>query len=1104
MRTTKTQNKRVYGSKRWLLTLLATVLLLPGLSLKAQVTVGAGYPPQDFSILEVVSNGTGGLRLPRLDNDQRKKLTDSQTFKDEIIGKGKGLTIYNISINCVEYWNGTKWISLCSGNTAFKGGECAETPIAATGGSASCTITDPNCDTEGEYTFTFVTGSDYASIVVTDAGAGAFTLTFEANDQASDRQAIVMVTSPCGTSSMLVFTQKGDDAGCGVTTVPAIKVVGDVTAMCGNGAAYLYLDGYPTTGTFIWTLNGQQVGTGYNYTATTSGKYIVYGDKIGCPNNQSIQITLDGTGAPNPVQLIVVGNNGIACGVGGTVKLITSAPASGTIIWFCDGKLTNKTGAEIDATKGFWEAVVQDGTCYSTPSEGVTITENPDGGSITPPVIKINGLTSGWKLCRGGSLFLEVGGTMEPGVTYTWYADNTQIGTGTGIYYPVPSSEQVVIRLRATGTGCAQEALTVETVSIDQAPGAPFISCNTPGNALCGGQATLSATGGVSYIWFKDGQVIAGQTGSSLAVTQTGSYTASAVSAGGCQSVQSGATVISTSDFATLSWVSHPATANIGDTKTYSVSLDFPQSATYTWTVTGGTITNGQGTTSVTVNFPSATAATVTCEATNACGTALDSPLTQNVSVTTGCTDARITGTSNLTSSVTASNTSGNTTALSVTATGTGLTYQWYEGTVSGGIGSGSPIAGETAAGFEYKATASTPTGPHTFYCVVTPSGGCAAATSQQFTVTVKPDLDKIPLGTGTFTGKTCFDIAYSNDNVNNCAPLSSRTGNRTDFSLTTPQDPASASSTPYTGTQVYTFTPSGAVSNVRFEYKDPSGKVVASMTPNGTYTGNIASGTACKVTVVYKPALNTDLKGLTRANALTAQLYAVYNNASGGAGDDVAVKINLTLQDCACCGAATVDGGWLTFMCHNLGVDQSLDPFTPNRALFGDYYQWGQNTTDYVSSRYGDATAWGDGNTYSTSALGSTFLNPKKGPKDPCPAGWKVPSASQWMSIFRGTTASGGYGTATANKWTPLGTFSTSTSNTGGGYMVGDNLFLPAGGYRAGVSSYSHVGSSGYYWSSTIYNSTYSYSLAFSSSNVLPAANDYRNLGRAVRCVAE
>lgn len=182
MKPTMTQNKCVYRRTAQLIWSLVLALFLVSPSLWGQVTVGTGDAPQDFSILEIVSNGTGGLRLPLLDSDQREILEGSTAFQTEIVGKGKGLTIYNTSIDCVEYWNSSKWISLCSGNSAFTGGECADTLVAPTGGSVSCSVTDPNCETAGEYTFTFVSDSDFASIEVTDAGAGTSTVSFDDND----------------------------------------------------------------------------------------------------------------------------------------------------------------------------------------------------------------------------------------------------------------------------------------------------------------------------------------------------------------------------------------------------------------------------------------------------------------------------------------------------------------------------------------------------------------------------------------------------------------------------------------------------------------------------------------------------------------------------------------------------------------------------------------------------------------------------------------------------------------------------------------------------------------------------------------------------------
>jgi hypothetical protein len=37
-------------------------------------------------------------------------------------------------------------------------------------------------------------------------------------------------------------------------------------------------------------------------------------------------------------------------------------------------------------------------------------------------------------------------------------------------------------------------------------------------------------------------------------------------------------------------------------------------------------------------------------------------------------------------------------------------------------------------------------------------------------------------------------------------------------------------------------------------------------------------------------------------------------------------------------------NGTILTFKCHNLGADETSDPFTPSWKLIGNYYQWGRS----------------------------------------------------------------------------------------------------------------------------------------------------------------
>jgi hypothetical protein len=95
--------------------------LLP-FSLSAQVTIGADVAPKPFSVLELMGQyetGTyGGLRLPQLTTVER----------DAIMGlsspDAKGLTIYNTTTNCIEFWNGTAWKSLCDGG----GGSTTDDP----------------------------------------------------------------------------------------------------------------------------------------------------------------------------------------------------------------------------------------------------------------------------------------------------------------------------------------------------------------------------------------------------------------------------------------------------------------------------------------------------------------------------------------------------------------------------------------------------------------------------------------------------------------------------------------------------------------------------------------------------------------------------------------------------------------------------------------------------------------------------------------------------------------------------------------------------------------------------------------------------------------
>ena len=384
------------------------------------------------------------------------------------------------------------------------------------------------------------------------------------------------------------------------------------------------------------------------------------------------------------------------------------------------------------------------------------------------------------------------------------------------------------------------------------------------------------------------------------------------------------------------------------------------------------------------------------------------------------------------------------------------------EATENGVTFSGSGTFATTGCQAITLTASGTPTagGPFTWTTNTTPIGSATA--------TVSTNPASYSIGSGTFSGSTCFDIALSNDNANGCGALSSRVMNQDDFT-----DPA-------TNTQIYTFTPSGTVSNVRFEFVNTNGIVITAISGNNP-ANNI--NTPVNATVNFSNTLNSDALGLTTDNPLTAEVYVIYNSNGNGTGTDRQLKLTAKVKDCGCCGAYIAPGVWKEFMCHNLGADQSADPFTPSWKLNGHYYQWGWGpgcaAYDDVDApnpctsapntikagplnggsggdNIGTIRSYWYGNSAIPKGLWSNDPNIKTA-NDPCPEGYKVPTEAQWQAVINNNTI------------TQVGNFFDSSTNYSAGANVGDRMYIPAAGY-AGKDSGQNVarGYSLRYWSTT------------------------------------
>jgi uncharacterized protein (TIGR02145 family) len=283
-----------------------------------------------------------------------------------------------------------------------------------------------------------------------------------------------------------------------------------------------------------------------------------------------------------------------------------------------------------------------------------------------------------------------------------------------------------------------------------------------------------------------------------------------------------------------------------------------------------------------------------------------------------------------------------------------------------------------------------------------------------------------------------------------------------------------------------------------------------------------------------YKKAVNknavdtliTSATNPTYTPTLTAwgmnSYYCVVSNTYGSVTSNVA-------DVAAGCGAKTVTGGWLKFMCYNLGATTTANPFTftaNTSTILGNFYQWGRsganpraaNDTTNFTTTWAYPYDWRIPAGYTAAKpLSTTYRQDDyiwrnhKTIDDPCPTGWHIPSQSAFAAIFKGTADANISGNATANTWTSTGTWSwtNATSYGNGGYAIMPDgititLFLPATGYRrSSDGGLNVVGLRGHYWSSSTAGTLASY-LYLDEVQVIPAYIEYRGVGLSIRCISD
>lgn len=428
------------------------------------------------------------------------------------------------------------------------------------------------------------------------------------------------------------------------------------------------------------------------------------------------------------------------------------------------------TGAT-SANAGTYTCIVS-GTCTpSATSNAATLTVNDLPAITTQP--------SGTTICSGSNTSLTVVATGS-NLTYQWQKGGVNVTNGGVISGATTATLQFTGATTAntgsytcivSGTCTPSVTSNVVTVTVNALP----VITTQPTNAtVCSGSNTtftIVATGsGLTYQWQKggvnvtNGGVFSGATTATLTLTG-----ATATDAGSYTCIVSGTcTPGVTSNAATLTVNALPAitTQPTGSIQCQGGTLSFSVIATgsgltYQW-YKGGVAMSNSG------RISGATSANLSISPSNA------SDIASYYCIVSGtCTPAVTSNTvaAVITSAPTITSSPGNTTlcegqnlAYSVTATGAGLTYQWFKGATA--LTDGGTISGATTANLTITGLATTDAGSYT--CTV--SGACApTATSTAAIVTVN-SLPKITVQASDVTicsgGNASFAITATGTGI--------------------------------------------------------------------------------------------------------------------------------------------------------------------------------------------------------------------------------------------------------------------------------------------------------------------------------------------------
>jgi hypothetical protein len=618
------------------------------------------------------------------------------------------------------------------------------------GTSVTFTATPTNGGTSPQYQW-FVNGT-----AVSGATASTYTTTTLANND----QVTVQLTSnatPCltgspATSTAIVITVNPN--------LPAsVSVSASATTICA-GTSVTFTATPTNAGTspqYQWFVNGTAVSgaTASTYTTTT----LANNDQVTVQLTSNATPCLTGSPATSTAIVITVNPNlpasvsvsasatTICAGTSVTFTATpTNAGTSPQYQWFVNGTAVSGATASTYTTTTLAnnDQVTVQLTSNATPcltgspatSTAIVITVNPN----LPASVSVS--ASATTICAGTSVtFTATPTNAGTSPQYQWFVNGTAVSGATASTYTtttLANNDQVTVQLTSNATPCLTGSPATSTaIVITVNPNLPAsVSVSASATTICAGTSvTFTATptnAGTSpqYQWFVNGTAVSGATASTYTTTTlanndqvTVQLTSNATPCLTGSPATSTAIVITVNPNlpASVSVSASATTICAGTSVTFTATpTNAGTSPQYQWFVNGTAVSGATASTYTTTTLANNDQVTVQLTS-NATPCLTGSPATSTAIVITVNPNSSITSQNTATQTVCIN---ASFSALTVTAAGVGLSYQWYSNTTASTTG-GTLIGGATNSNYTPDASVE-----GTTYYYVEVTGTCGTVTS--------------------------------------------------------------------------------------------------------------------------------------------------------------------------------------------------------------------------------------------------------------------------------------------------------------------------------------------------------------------------------------